>query len=981
MSRSPRQERTRRSRLPRAGAALTLAVACLGGVLGPIGTAGAAESVPAPVLQYSFDGIGATLGSGAVVADAAPGNHPGTLVNAGATSVAGPSGTSGDRALSLPGGSNTSAAPHVRIAPGLIPAGTQDVTMSAWLRWSGAPDCTWPFTLGSSVDSHVLATTKCGPAGFGAIKSGSEVRGAGNTPVAANRWVHMAVVVKGGQSVSTYFDGALVGQGNTTYTAASAIGTSTFSGFLGKSFYGGDAYWAGAIDDMQVWTSALTAGQVQQSAASVHSVLANQDAAVSLGDTSNVTANLNLPTTGVNGSTITWTSSAPGVVSTSGVVTRPTAGNPDATVTLTPTAVHGGVTVVGRSTTVFVPAYAAGDSAEAELARAVADGISNDPALAGPVRGSLNLPSTGADVATTATRAGSSSAVVTWTSSNEAVITSADKGTAPNVVAKGSLTRPSADTTVTLTATVTVAGTTPLVRTLTRTVPAAAPVAASDLDAYLFAYFTGDSVEGEKIRFATSDGNDSLKWKTLNDAQPILTSTLGTKGLRDPFIFRSKEGDRFFLMATDLSVGTTGFGGSTNRGSRYLEIWESTDLVNWGQQRHVEVNLPNAGMTWAPEATYDPTIDAYVVYWTSALFTDSTRNVEDGNGPQILTSTTRDFRDFTTPEVWFKAADVPSLNKSNGLIDATMLKDGDTYYRFTKATETSGCPSPDIIGQKSTNLRATTASGAWSLIDTCIGRTAGTPEVEGPEIFKTNEGDRAGYKYFLWTDNYGGRGYIPLGTNSLEGDIQWTIPSSFSLPTSPRHGSVVSITAKERDALAAKWNPSLLVTSIDAVARTVQAGSTTVDLPATVGATFKDGHRETVAVTWETADLSTLKKAGDTVQVRGQLANSAATPAIATITATAPPGPSVEASASNRCIAGKVTVTATATNTSGSTVELTVGSQWGSKTFTGVAPGKSVTAAFSTRAASVTAGDVSVTSKDASGTRTVSAPYSALSCR
>ncbi|MBP1240799.1 hypothetical protein ABID92_001384 [Frigoribacterium sp. PvP120] len=981
MSRSLPHERTRRSRLPRAGLALTLAAVSLSGALAPIGVAGAAESVPAPVLQYSFDAIGSTLANGAVIADAAVGNHPGTLVNSGATSVAGASGASGDRALSLPGGSSTSAAPHVRIAPGLIPAGAQDVTMSAWLRWSGAPDCTWPFTLGSSVDSHVLATTKCGPAGFGAVKNGSEVRGAGNTAVAADRWVHMAVVVKGGQSVSTYFDGALVGQGNTSSTAASAIGTSTFSGFLGKSFYGADAYWAGAIDDMQVWTSALTAGQVQQSAASVHAVLANQDATVSLGDTSAVTSDLTLPTSGAAGSVVTWASSAPGTVSPTGAVTRPASGNPDATVTLTPTAVHGGISAVGRPITVTVPAYAAGETAESELARAVADAISADPALAGPVRGSLDLPSTGADVAATASRPGSSGAAVSWTSSNEAVITSGDKGTAPDLVAKGSLTRPSADTTVTLTATVTVPGASPVVRTLTRTVPAAAPVAASDLDAYLFAYFTGDSVEGEKIRFATSDGNDSLQWKNLNDAQPILTSTLGTKGLRDPFVFRSKEGDRFFLMATDLSVGTTGFGGSTNRGSRHLEIWESTDLVNWGQQRHVEVNLPNAGMTWAPEATYDPTIDAYVVYWTSALFTDSTRNVEDGNGPQILTSTTRDFRDFTTPEVWFKAADVPSLNKGNGLIDATMLKDGDTYYRFTKATQTTGCPSPDIIGQKSADLRAITASGAWSLIDTCIGRDAGTPEVEGPEIFKTNEGDRAGFKYFLWTDNYGGRGYIPLGTDSLEGDIRWTIPSSFSLPASPRHGSVVSITAKERDALAAKWNPSLLVTSVDPVARTVQAGSSAVSLPATVAASFKDGHRETVAVTWETADLSSLKQAGDTVQVRGQLANSAATPAVATITATAPPGPAVQASASSRCVAGKVTVMGTGTNASDSTVELTMSSPWGSRTFTGVAPGKTVSAAFSSRSASIAAGELSVTSKAASGSRTVTAPYAAIVCR
>lgn len=971
-----------RSRAPRRIVAVALAAACLGAVLAPVSAATAAETVPAPILEYTFDQIDARPANGATIADAAPGNHAGTIVNGGATSVAGPSGAAGDMALSLPGGASTAAAPHVRIAPGLIPAGTTDVTMSAWIRWSGAPQCTWPFTLGSGVDAHILATTQCGSSGYGAVKNGAEVRASGTAPVAGSRWVHMAVVVTGGKTVQTFIDGAVVGQSATTYTASAAIGSSTFSGYLGKSFYGPDAYWAGAIDDVKVWTSALSAGQLQQAEGDVHADIARGDAAVSLGDTSNVTSDLALPTSGAGGSSLTWASSDPAVVGTTGAVVRPAAGAGDATVILTPTATHGGAAVAGPSITVRVPAYAEGDSAQAELAAAVADGVAAEAALAGPLRGSITLPTTGAEVTSTATRAGAANAVITWSSSNEEIVSATDRGTAPNVVAKGAVTRPATDTLVTLTATVTVAGAAPVVRTLERTVPAAAPVAAGDLDAYLFAYFTGDNVEGEKIRFATSDGNDSLRWKTLNDAQPVLSSTRGTTGLRDPFILRSAEGDRFFLLATDLSVGTSGWGGSTDRGSHYLEIWESTDLVNWGEQRHIKVNLPNAGMTWAPEAIYDESIEAYTVYWTSALFADgAARNVADGNGAQILISTTRDFRDFTTPEPWFKSADVPGLDVGRGLIDSTVLKEGDTWYRFTKATQTSGCASSDIIGQKSTTLRATTASGSWSLIDTCIGRTAGTPEVEGPEIFKANEGDRAGYRYFLWVDNYGGRGYIPLGTDSLEGDIQWTIPSSFSLPASPRHGSILAITAKERDALAAKWNPSLLVTSIDPVATTVPAGSTAVSLPGSVQATFRDGHRETVVVTWDTVDLSSLAKAGDTLEVRGQLANSAATPAIATITATAPPAPAVSAVASTRCVAGKVIVTTRATNGGDTAADLTVTTAWGGKTLTAVAPGASVSTATTVRAATVAAGSVEVAAASASGSRTITAAYAATRCR
>ncbi len=70
----------------------------------------------------------------------------------------------------------------------------------------------------------------------------------------------------------------------------------------------------------------------------------------------------------------------------------------------------------------------------------------------------------------------------------------------------------------------------------------AAPAAPAPPSAYMFVYFTGNTIDGEKLRFAVSDGNNALQWKTLNDAQPILESHEGTQGLRDPFIMRSAEG-------------------------------------------------------------------------------------------------------------------------------------------------------------------------------------------------------------------------------------------------------------------------------------------------------------------------------------------------------------------------------------------------------------------------------------------------------
>ncbi|RXD07604.1 glycoside hydrolase family 43 [Sphingomonas sp. UV9] len=439
---------------------------------------------------------------------------------------------------------------------------------------------------------------------------------------------------------------------------------------------------------------------------------------------------------------------------------------------------------------------------------AVVRAIRADPVWKEPIRGNVALPDTGAELDGVATVAGLETVKIRWRSSNGSAVSDADRRNGKDVIRKGTVTRGAANARVRLEAIVTAEGSSPVTVPIDLTVAAASASGKGAKEAYLFVYFTGDSVDGEKLRFAISDGNTALQWKDLNHAKPVLESTFGTRGLRDPFIMRSAEGDRFFLLATDLSTGRTGWGGATDRGSSYLEIWESTDLVHWGEQRHVKVSAPKAGMTWAPEASYDPTIGAYVVYWTSTMFKDAARTKADGNGPQILMSTTRDFRSFTAPVPWLKAADVPGLVRNKGMIDATVLKDGNDYFRFVKGTQAQGCASADILGQRATSLRAAGTSGEWSVIARCIGRTAGTPEVEGPSAFVANPGDTGGFRYYVWVDNYGGVGYIPLGTNSLSGDVRWTYPKTFQLPASPRHGSVLSITASEREALAARWGVS-----------------------------------------------------------------------------------------------------------------------------------------------------------------------------
>ncbi|KAI0201173.1 glycosyl hydrolase [Astrocystis sublimbata] len=311
-------------------------------------------------------------------------------------------------------------------------------------------------------------------------------------------------------------------------------------------------------------------------------------------------------------------------------------------------------------------------------------------------------------------------------------------------------------------------------------------VAADAYEGYAFVYFTGDSRSGENIRLATSNGNNALDWAEINGGQPILTSQAGTKGLRDPFILRSHDGSKFYLLATDLSIGSgTSWDAAVRKGSRYLEIWETTDLVTWSAQRHVLVSPTTAGNTWAPEAYYDESLGEYVVFWASSLYAENDPNHTQSTYHRMLYATTSDFVTFSEAKVWQDAG--------TSRIDSTVLEYNANYYRFTKDEgAVTGCR--DIIQESSPTLTAQLS--AWKSISTCIGRNAGTNAVEGPTIFKSNPNDVHGSKFYLFVDEYTSRGYIPLETADIS-KPNWKVSSSFKLPTKPRHGTVISLTAAE----------------------------------------------------------------------------------------------------------------------------------------------------------------------------------------
>lgn len=311
-------------------------------------------------------------------------------------------------------------------------------------------------------------------------------------------------------------------------------------------------------------------------------------------------------------------------------------------------------------------------------------------------------------------------------------------------------------------------------------------------EGYAFLYFTGSD---ENIYVASSNGNNAFSFTELNNGQPVLTSKLGDGGVRDPFIMRSIEGDKFFILATDLCIGCgTSWSEAQRNGSLHIEIWESSDLVTFSEQRHVQVSPKSYGNSWAPEAYYDEELQTYVVYWASGIYDDATNpGRETIEYQRLVYATTDDFVTFSEPVVW---QDEPP----KGRIDSTIIREDGIYYRFTKAT-IDGCADS---GQES-SPSLTAGLDEWTRIASCIGINAGTAEVEGPSIFKTNPGDVNGERYILIADEFGGDGYVPLESDDLTAG-EWTLNNNYSYPVTPRHGTIFPLTAIELEAIVEAYD-------------------------------------------------------------------------------------------------------------------------------------------------------------------------------
>lgn len=301
-----------------------------------------------------------------------------------------------------------------------------------------------------------------------------------------------------------------------------------------------------------------------------------------------------------------------------------------------------------------------------------------------------------------------------------------------------------------------------------------------DVTAYLFVYFTGEEFDGEQVYFSVS--RDGMYWTDLNHGRPVLRSKIGEKGVRDPFIIRSADGDKFFIIATDLRIEAgKGWEAAQYEGSKSLVVWESKDLIHWSQEQLIEVGIKEAGCVWAPEAIYNDKTQDYLVFWASMVKEEGDINAKQ----RIYCSSTKDFRHFS------KA--VKYIERENHIIDTTIVQDKGVYYRISKDETTKNIK----IDQGRDLLEGPFYAVNAPQLEQITG-------VEGPAAFLLNGSNQ----WCLMLDQFAKNGgYMPLISEDLaKGEFKLLTADCYDMGAlKKRHGSILNIKEDELNALLEKY--------------------------------------------------------------------------------------------------------------------------------------------------------------------------------
>jgi hypothetical protein len=197
-------------------------------------------------------------GAGTIAADSSPNGNNGTL-NGGAVWISGKM----KGAVELDGTND-----YVELPIGSVINTLTEATFATWVNFYNSGGG-WQrvFDFGSSTNVNMFVTPAVGTVGnlrFALTIAGNGAEDQVNAPsILPTDWHHLAVTVSGSATtIIMYLDGTEVGRNTNAVNNVSSMGTTT-NNWLGRSQYGGDAYFEGAFDDFFIFNRILTAAEVQ----------------------------------------------------------------------------------------------------------------------------------------------------------------------------------------------------------------------------------------------------------------------------------------------------------------------------------------------------------------------------------------------------------------------------------------------------------------------------------------------------------------------------------------------------------------------------------------------------------------------------------------------------------------------------------------------------------------------------------------------
>jgi len=311
----------------------------------------------------------------------------------------------------------------------------------------------------------------------------------------------------------------------------------------------------------------------------------------------------------------------------------------------------------------------------------------------------------------------------------------------------------------------------------------------ADFAHYLFVYFSGNSPDGEQVRYAVSD--DGVNYRVLNNGRPVIgsDSIALKKGIRDPHILRATDGETFYMVLTDMRSSE---GWQSNDG---LLLMKSKDLIHW---EYTAIDFPtrfpklrgfdreNLHAVWAPQTIWDAKKKRYLIYYTVGRH-DWEYAVGDRYQPYFkiyYSYANKEFTDISEPKLLF--------DFGTAAIDADIVHDKqhDQFVLFFKdeglSTMNKGLKTRNGI------LRATSSklTGPYTTEYRHLHKTNAI--VEGSSVFKLINSN----KYILMYDCYAD-GYYQFCISEDLSNFEWLKNTDTKGNFTPRHGSVMPITTVE----------------------------------------------------------------------------------------------------------------------------------------------------------------------------------------